>query len=180
MKQSEAKFFHLSPFWTGSRGRWIPTWIRGTGTWWLYRHSHSLQRSRPQRRRSLSDHYRERIEQTTEDESIEHLSNPGTPRDRADSNSRGGERSDVLGKIVQKLQLASGEDRVLLLSLEKDNLALLQQGEVLEQEIYNDLIHQWPQTPAQKPMPNKAKRNSSLFFRFFHFFFRFFSLFSLF
>jgi hypothetical protein len=51
---------------------------------------------------------------------------------------------------------------VLLLSLEKDNLALLQQGEVLEQEIYNDLdtvllIHQWPHTPAQKPTPNKAK-----------------------
>ena len=64
----------------------------------------------PQRRRSLSDHYRERIEQTTEDESIEHLSKPGTPSDRADSNSRGGERSDVLGKIVQNLQLASGED----------------------------------------------------------------------
>jgi hypothetical protein len=73
---------------------------------------------------------------------------------------------------------------VLLLCLEKDNLALLQQGEVLEQEIYNDLdtfllIHQWSQTPAQKPTPNKAKRNSSLFFRFFHFF-SFFSLFSLF
>ena len=43
-------------------------------------------------------------------ESIEHLSKPGTPSDRADSNSRGGERSDVLGKIVQNLQLASGED----------------------------------------------------------------------
>ncbi len=64
----------------------------------------------PQRRRSLSDHYRERIEQTTEDKSIEHLSKTGTPSDRADSNSRGGERSDVLGKIVQNLQLASGED----------------------------------------------------------------------
>ncbi len=80
---------------------------------------------------------------------------------------------------------------VLLLGLEKDNLALLQQGEVLEQEIYNDLdtvllIHQWPQTPAQKPTPNKAKQNSSLFFRFFHFFslfslfFAFFTFFSLF
>ena len=76
---------------------------------------------------------------------------------------------------------------VLLLSLEKDNLALLQQGEVLEQEIYNDLdtvllIHQWPQTPAQKPTPHKAKQNSSLFFRFFrffHFFFAFASIFSL-
>ncbi len=64
----------------------------------------------PQRRRSLSDHYRERIEQTIEDESIEHLSKPVTPSDRADSNSRGGTRSDVLGKIVQNLQLASGED----------------------------------------------------------------------
>jgi hypothetical protein len=66
----------------------------------------------PQRRRSLSDHYRERIEQTTEDESIEHLSKPVTPSDRADpdSNNRGGERADVLGKIVQNLQLASGED----------------------------------------------------------------------
>ncbi len=62
---------------------------------------------------------------------------------------------------------------------------------ILEQEIYNDLetvllIHQWPQTPAQKPTPNKAKRNSSLFFRFFRvflffllLFFHFFSLFSL-
>jgi hypothetical protein len=42
-------------------------------------------------------------------------------------------------------------------------------GEVLEQEIYNDLDtvlnHQWPHTPAQKPTPNKAKRNSSIFFR---------------
>jgi len=37
-------------------------------------------------------------------------SKPETPSDRADSNSRGGERSDVLGKIVQNLQLASGED----------------------------------------------------------------------
>ncbi len=64
----------------------------------------------PQRRRSLSVHYRESVEQTPEDESIEHLSKPGTPSDRADSNSRGGERSDVLGKIVQNLQLASGED----------------------------------------------------------------------
>ncbi len=70
---------------------------------------------------------------------------------------------------------------VLLLSLEKDNLALLQQGEVLEQEIYNDLdtvllIHQ-PHTPAQKPTPNKAKRNSSIFFRFFPFFSLFFAFF---
>jgi hypothetical protein len=74
---------------------------------------------------------------------------------------------------------------VLLLSLEKDNLALLQQGEVLEQEIYNDLdtvllIHQWPHTPAQKPTPNKAKRNSSIFFRFFSLFFTFFRFFPLF
>ncbi len=52
-------------------------------------------------------------------------------------------------------------------------------------KIYNDLdtvllIHQWPQTPAQKPTPNKAKRNSSLFFRFFHFFFAFFRFFHFF
>jgi hypothetical protein len=37
-------------------------------------------------------------------------SKPETPSDRADSNSRGGEQSDVLGKIVQNLQLASGKD----------------------------------------------------------------------
>jgi hypothetical protein len=51
-----------------------------------------------QRGRSVSGDYRERIEQTTEDESIEHLSEPGTPGDRTDSYSRGGERSDVLGQ----------------------------------------------------------------------------------
>ncbi len=72
-----------------------------------------------------------------------------------------------------------------VLSLEKDNLALLQQEEVLEQEIYNDLdtvllIHQWPQTPARKPTPNKAKRNSNLFFRFFSLFFAFFTFFHFF
>jgi hypothetical protein len=108
-------------------------------------------------------------------------SGPPTPtgpqRQRSQS---GGERSDVLGKIVQNLQLASGKDSSS--SQPRDNLALLQQGEVLEQEIYNDLdtvllIHQWPHTPAQKPTPNKAKRNSSIFFRFFHFFSLFFAFF---
>ncbi len=53
------------------------------------------------------------------------------------------------------------------------------------QEIYNDLntvllIHQWPHTPAQKPTPNKAKRNPSIFLRFLHFFSLFFVFFSFF
>jgi hypothetical protein len=56
---------------------------------------------------------------------------------------------------------------------------------LLTNSVYNDLdtvllIHQWPHTPAQKPTPNKAKRNSSIFFCFFSLFFTFFRFFSLF
>ena len=79
---------------------------------------------------SVFDHDRECIEQTTEDESIEHLSKPGTPSDRA-----GVVNGQMSWAKLYKTSSWHQVKTVLLLSLEKDNLALLQQGEVLEQEI---------------------------------------------
>jgi hypothetical protein len=125
----------------------------------------------PQRRRSLSDHYRERIEQTTEDESIEHLSKPGTPSDRADSNSRGGERSDVLGKIVQNLQLASGEDSSSSQLREGQSGASMTGGGTgagdLQRSRHSSSDSSMASHISAETDANKAKRNSRIFFRFF-------------
>ncbi len=142
----------------------------------------------PQRRRSQSDHYSERIEQTTEDESIEHLSKPGTPSDRADSNSRGGERSDVLGKIVQNLQLASGKDSSSSQPREGQSGASTTGGGTgagdLQRSRHSSsdssmASHTSAETDA-KQSEVKFKYIFSIFFTFFHFFPLFFAFFSLF
>jgi hypothetical protein len=133
-----------------------------------------------------NDVYRERIEQTTENESIEHLSKPGTPSDRADSNSRGGERSDVFGKIVQNLQLASGEDSSSSQPQEGQSGASTTGGGTGagDSPRHSSSDSSMASDTSAETTPNKAKRNSNLYFRFFAFFaifrsFHFFSLFSL-
>ncbi len=159
-------------------------WNKAKHPWRCWGHS-VLRSSNSDRTTTATDHYRERIEQTTEDESIEHLSKLGTPSDRANSNSRGGERSDVLDKIVQNLQLESGEDSSSSQPREGQSGASTTRegtgaGDLQRSRHSSSDSSMASHTSAEtdaKQSEAKFKYNYLLFFTFFYVFFRFFSLF---